>query len=150
MSKALRKSDGTFAPGWRGGGRPPGARNKLGEIALATLTEHFAEHGKDAIDTVYREKPHVYLQVVASLLPKQMTVERLSPLGEMSDGELELLQQYLAMSRAKLVRELEQHNGSAIELEPEAKRSRTHDLLSSLLTIKPLILHNIVADHASG
>ena len=63
MSKSLRKSDGTFAPGWRGGGRPPGARNRLTEIALRMLGEHFSEFGREAIDRVYREKPRCLFAV---------------------------------------------------------------------------------------
>jgi hypothetical protein len=121
MSRSLRKSDGTFAPGWKGGGRPPGARNKLSELALATLTEHFAEHGKDAIDRVCREKPHHYLSIVAMVLPRHMHVERTSVLGELSDEELRLCDELLTATRAKLVRELED-NGAAIELKPEAKQ----------------------------
>jgi hypothetical protein len=101
-----------FAPGWRGGGRPPGARNKITEIALATLTEHFAEHGKDAIDRVYRERPHHYLSVVASLLPRQLHVERSSPFSDLTDSELDQLEQLLAAIRARTVQTIEQQNGA--------------------------------------
>jgi hypothetical protein len=87
-------------------------RNKLTEIALATLSEHFAEHGKDAIDTVYREKPHVYLQVVASLLPKQVQTAKLSPLSDITDDELVQIEELLTAIRARTVQAI---NGAAIE-----------------------------------
>jgi hypothetical protein len=112
MSKSLRKSDGTFAPGWRGGGRPPGARNRLTEVALAALGEDFAQYGKETIEKVRREKPHVYLQVVASLLPRQVQMEKLNPFSDISDEELQMMEELLTASRAKLVPELEQ-NGAA-------------------------------------
>jgi hypothetical protein len=56
-----------------------------------------------------------YLSIVASLMPRQLNVERTSPLGELSDEELQLLGEDLAASRAKLVQKL---NGTAIALEP--------------------------------
>jgi hypothetical protein len=107
MSKSLRKPDGTFAPGWRGGGRPIGARSRLTETALAMLGEHFAEFGKTAIDKVYREKPAVYLQIIASLLPKQVSIEKLSPFVDLSDQELDLLQEFLTAQRASPVAEID-------------------------------------------
>ena len=87
-------------------------RNRLTEVALATLSEHFAEHGRDAIDRVYREKPHVYLQVVASLLPRQVQTEKLNMLSDLSDAELDQLEHHLHSMRAKLVHELERHTGA--------------------------------------
>ena len=105
---AVKSNPAAFKPGCAPGpGRPPGARNKLTEIALATLSEHFAEFGKAAIDRVYREKPHAYLAIITSLLPRQLNVERSSVLGELSDEEIDLLTEYLAASRARTVRELE-------------------------------------------
>jgi hypothetical protein len=110
-----------FKPGWKGGpGRPLGSRNKLTEIALAGLGDDFAEHGIDVIKTVRETKPHHYLSIVASLLPRRLHVERTSPLGELSDAELELLEEYLAAVRARTVRELE-INGAAIELQSSEK-----------------------------
>ena len=64
------------------------------------------------IGEVRKTKPHVYLQVVASLLPRQVTVEKLSPVADLSDEEIEQLEAFLASSRAKLVPKLEQHNGA--------------------------------------
>jgi hypothetical protein len=65
-----------FAPGNPGGpGRPKGARNRLGEAFVLALAEDFDKHGVTAIATVRDERPHEYLKVVASLLPKQVEIK---------------------------------------------------------------------------
>jgi hypothetical protein len=109
-----RSNPAAFKPGWKGGpGRPPGKRNYLTEVALGALGDDFAEHGKAAIEKVRREKTHVYLQIVASLLPRQVQVERTSVLGELSDEEIAMVEEYLAASRARLVKKIERQNGAA-------------------------------------
>jgi hypothetical protein len=60
----------------------------------------------------------VYLQVVASLLPRQVQMEKLSPFSDITDEELSMIEELLTASRARLVQRLEQHNGTAIALEP--------------------------------
>ena len=80
------------------------------EVALQALGDDFAEHGKAAIEKVRLEKTHVYLQIVASLLPRQVSIEKLSPLSDISDEELELLTEHLNAMRARLVLELEPEN----------------------------------------
>ena len=96
----VRKSNGQFATGWPGGpGRPPGARNRLSEIALAALGADFAEHGAAVIAQVRRERPHHYLSIVVSLLPRQLHVERSSPFADLTDDELDQLERYLSASR---------------------------------------------------
>jgi hypothetical protein len=74
------------------------------------------------------------LSAVVSLLPKQTTVETLSPLGDLTDEEIAMLDEMLAASRARLVRELEPHDGAAIALDPaDAKQQekRKADLLDA-------------------
>ncbi len=56
-------------------GRPKGSRNKLGEQFIQALQADFETNGKAAIETVRTERPHEYLKVVASLLPKQIEVK---------------------------------------------------------------------------
>lgn len=78
-----------FKPGQTGNplGRPKGSRNKLGEAFVAALHDDFQEHGVSVIETVRRDKPDQYLKVIASILPKELTVNT-NALGEMSDDEL--------------------------------------------------------------
>jgi hypothetical protein len=110
----VRNSSGQFVAGWQGGpGRKLGQRNKLSETFLQALGEDFALHGPAVIEKVRQTKPHHYLSVVASLCPRQLHVERTSPLGELSDDELTQIEEMLAATRAKLVQQLEQHNGAA-------------------------------------
>jgi hypothetical protein len=116
-AKTLPKT--AFKPGCAPGpGRPPGMRNRLTEVALAALGDDFAVHGKSVIEQVRRERPHHYLSIVASLMPRQLNVERASVLGDLSDEELHQLEELLAALRARTVRELEV-NGAAIALEPK-------------------------------
>ena len=109
MSQAIRKPPKTaFQPGCKPGpGRPKGQRNRLTEIALQALGDDFAEHGKAVIEQVRRERPHHYLSIVASLLPRQLQVERSSPFSDISDEELQQIEELLTASRAKLVQQLE-------------------------------------------
>jgi hypothetical protein len=107
----IRNKAGQFVAGWIGGpGRPRGARSRLSEVALQALGDDFNEHGVAVIEEVRKTKPHVYLELIVRLLPRQLHVERTSPLGELSDAELEELEAFLASSRAQLVQKI---NGAA-------------------------------------
>lgn len=74
---------------WTGNraGRPKGSRNKLGEDFIAALQASFEQHGPDTIEKVRVDRPHEYLKVVASILPKELNV-RTGALDEMSDDDL--------------------------------------------------------------
>lgn len=78
-----------FEPGKSGNpkGRPKGSRNKLGEDFISALQASFQEHGPATIETVRTERPHEYLKVIASILPKELNVNT-TTLTEMSDDEL--------------------------------------------------------------
>jgi hypothetical protein len=111
----IRNDKGQFAVGWHGGpGRPPGKRNYLSEVVLAALADDFASHGAATIEEVRKTKPAVYLQCCTSLLPKQVQVERSSPFADLTDAELNQLEELLTAIRARTVHELEQHNGAAV------------------------------------
>jgi hypothetical protein len=71
-------------------GRPRGSRNKLGEDFLEALQIDFAQHGIDTIAKVRAERPHEYLKIVASLLPKQIEVPR-DVFDGISDESLEAI-----------------------------------------------------------
>jgi hypothetical protein len=87
LAPAKDPQTGRFLTGNIGGGRPLGARNKLGEAFIAALHDDFAEHGVAAIQTVRTEKPDQYLKVIASLLPKDVNLNVNNEI-EMSDDEL--------------------------------------------------------------
>lgn len=68
-------------------GRPKGARNKLGEAFIQALHDSFEQHGPETIETVRVEKPDQYLKVIASLLPKEHTLN-INDVDNLTDDEL--------------------------------------------------------------
>ena len=87
------QQDTRFKPGQSGNpaGRPKGARNKVSEGLLEALAKHFEANGDAAIETVFKERPHDYLKIIASLVPKQMEIEDKRPprrAEDLSDDEL--------------------------------------------------------------
>lgn len=82
-----------FRPGQSGNpaGRPKGSRNKVSEKLLEALADDFETHGKDVVEKVRSERPHDYLKIVASLVPKQMEIENKRPsrrAEDLTDDEL--------------------------------------------------------------
>lgn len=82
-----------FGPGESGNpaGRPKGSRNKLSEAFLQALADDFDANGKEVIERVRTERPHDYLKVCASVLPKRLENEDVTPqkpMREMTDAEL--------------------------------------------------------------
>lgn len=77
-----------FKPGQSGNpkGREKGARNKLDELFVKALYEDFKEGGVDAISKCRAEKPDVYLNVIAKVLPKQVDVKADSSITDLADG----------------------------------------------------------------
>lgn len=70
--KPEQDGKGRFVSGNIGGGRPKGARAKLGEAFLQAMQDSFANKGAETIEKVRVEKPDQYLKVVASILPKEL------------------------------------------------------------------------------
>lgn len=66
---------GRFVTGNIGGGRPKGARAKLGEKFMEDMLTAWQAEGIDAINRVIRDRPQDFLKVVASLLPKEIAGE---------------------------------------------------------------------------
>lgn len=79
---------GRFVTGNIGGGRPKGARNKLGEAFIKALQEDFDAHGVAAVEAVRSEKPDQYLKVIASLMPKEHRLSMADQFTDMTDDEL--------------------------------------------------------------
>jgi hypothetical protein len=80
-----------FLPGQSGnpGGRAVGTRVRLQADFLRALADHFADHGRNAIDRACTKDPVGYIRAVASLLPKQFEVA--NPLDDFADGDLQML-----------------------------------------------------------
>ena len=88
-TKTIHAKDekGRFVTGNIGGGRPKGARAKLGEEFLQDMLADWTEHGKVVIDAVRIDKPDQYLKVVASILPKEMNL-RVNDFDDLTDEQL--------------------------------------------------------------
>jgi hypothetical protein len=114
MGKADHLTKYQFKPGNTLGGRTRGARSKLSELAVEMLRADFELHGREVIARVRERKPEVYLASVVSLLPKQAEKIR-SPLVDISDDELEQLEQHLTEVRAKTIKRLELVAGKEVE-----------------------------------
>lgn len=80
---------GRFLPGVSGNpaGKPKGARTKLGEQFLSALQEDFQAHGVAAIQAVRAVRPHEYLKVIASLMPKDLNLN-VNNMDDATDAEL--------------------------------------------------------------
>ncbi len=67
----------SWKPGQSGNptGRPKGSRSKLAEDFVSALYDDFQLHGVNAIQQVREDKPEVYIQTIAKLLPRDVKVE---------------------------------------------------------------------------
>tara|TARA_R110000796_G_scaffold126749_1_gene241701 strand:- start:8053 stop:8325 length:273 start_codon:yes stop_codon:yes gene_type:complete len=74
---ADRDGNGKFIKGHtvKSPGRPRGYRQQFVEQFVQTLQEDFEKHGAAAMVQVRQEKPEVYLQVAAKLIPKEIEVD---------------------------------------------------------------------------
>ena len=101
MAKPKPEQDekGRFISGNSGSGRPKGSRNKLGEASSMTFYQDWQANGVDVIAKARADRPHEYLKVIASILPKDVNMN-VSPFEHLTDDELELLSSdCLPMSR---------------------------------------------------
>ena len=80
-------STGRFITGNIGGGRPKGARSKLGEQFCQDVYEKWQEAGARCIDEMIADKPGDFVKLVATMLPKEMNLT-VSDGSDLSDEEL--------------------------------------------------------------
>lgn len=71
-----RDANGRFQTGNIGGGRPKGSRNKLSDVLLSVVVDDFVEHGAEAISQLRQKDPATYLRLIASLVPREMILQR--------------------------------------------------------------------------
>jgi hypothetical protein len=110
-----RRRDGTFLPG-QSTGRPKGARNRLQSSFLHELAEDFAEHGADAIKICRIEEPARYVQIVASLMPRELEIEHQTATSDLDDQQLDNL---ITRIRQQLLTKSETKPMKVIETKPE-------------------------------
>lgn len=67
-------------------GRPKGSRAKLDQAFVDALFQDFKEGGKDAIRKCREEKPDVYLNVIAKVVPKQVDVTADPAVADLAAG----------------------------------------------------------------
>jgi len=91
MEDGGRDAKGRFITGNSGGGRSRGARSRLGERFSEDVLSAWEMHGPEAIQIVARERPHEFLRIVASIMPKEFAEDvalRVAPAATLSDDEL--------------------------------------------------------------
>ena len=77
-----------WKPGQSGNpkGREKGARNKLDELFVRALYEDFKTGGIEAVQKCREEKPDVYLNVIAKVVPKQVDLTADESLADFASG----------------------------------------------------------------
>ena len=93
------------------GGRAKGVRNKLAGAFLNDLLEEWAIGGREALRIARVEDPVRFSIMVASLLPKEMTLE-VGPLQELPD---ERLIEYIEFTERQLAGRIERIESRASE-----------------------------------
>jgi hypothetical protein len=96
MARWSKENPAPYMP--NAAGNNGAARVKLQRKYFDALLADFAEHGAAAIKIMRIEEPSAYIRVIASLMPKELTVTD-NALGDMSDEDL---QQLLTRAQAML------------------------------------------------
>jgi hypothetical protein len=89
-------------------GRRAGARDKLQTGFLHDLAEAWELEGKGALRIMIREEPAAFVKTVASLMPRELSVDLAGPLSELSDQEVADMLEAVRQLRASTI------NGKAI------------------------------------
>src|SRR4249919_575228 len=93
-----------WRPGQSGNpaGRPKGARSKLAEDFLKDVQAEWETHGAVAVSDMRTKNPGDFVKMIASLLPKEMTLN-VNNEAELSDEELHERVRALAAQLAPLI-----------------------------------------------
>jgi len=68
-------------------GRPLGARTKLSDAFLKDILAAWQHHGTKAIATFVKDRPHDFVKLVASILPRHFNV-KVNEFDELTDEQL--------------------------------------------------------------
>jgi hypothetical protein len=123
----MRRPNGTYLPG-HSSGRPKGARNRLQSSFLYALAEDFEKHGADAIKFCRIEEPARYVQIVASLMPRELEIEHQTATSDLDDQQLDNLitqirQQLLTKSHTEPMKMIEtKHDDVLLERKANGQR----------------------------
>jgi hypothetical protein len=71
-------------------GRPIASRERLTKSFMDRLADSFDKHGKRVLDQLAQKDPGTYVRVIASLMPKQVSLDA-GPLADLGQAELEAL-----------------------------------------------------------
>jgi Family of unknown function (DUF5681) len=93
-------STNLWQPGVSGNpaGRVRGSRNKLSEEVICALLRDFREHGQKTIAKIRRDKPGVWLKIIALLIPRQHEVQHSNPIKDLTDEQLEAMIEFIEIS----------------------------------------------------
>jgi hypothetical protein len=75
MTDGRDPETGRFVQGYKGGGRPKGSRNKLGEKFIADAYADWCKHGAAALEKMRVNDPSGYVRVIAGILPDKLEVD---------------------------------------------------------------------------
>lgn len=77
-----------FKPGQSGNpaGRPKGIRQQLDNVFVLALYHDFKEGGVEAIRKCREDKPDVYLNVIAKVIPKQVEIDATDAAADLAKG----------------------------------------------------------------
>jgi len=82
---------GQFRPGWKGGGRPKGSKDKLNQQVIATMERLWKERGDEIMEHLASTKPEVLAGLVARLIPQSLAEEAIQgEAGEKGQGNQEV------------------------------------------------------------
>lgn len=81
-------------------GRPRNSRNRITEAFLRDFEEEWRKSGATALSTLAVDHPDKFAQIAASLLPKQVEVER--PMEQLADEELGAALEYVRQRISEL------------------------------------------------